>query len=79
MLRIDETSNTLVAPQAGGLVTEVNPDRAELLSLLSASWEAFSSAKAFMSYSSVDRSAWPACARWVAAMRTRRGRLWWIR
>ena len=41
MLRIDETSNTLVAPQAGGLVTEVNPDRAELLKLLSSSWEAF--------------------------------------
>ena len=42
MLRIDETSNTLVAPQAGGLVTEVNPDRAELLALLSSSWAAFS-------------------------------------
>jgi hypothetical protein len=42
VLRIDETSKTLVAPQAGGLVTEVNPDRAELLSLLTASWEAFS-------------------------------------
>jgi hypothetical protein len=42
VLRIDETSNTLVAPKAGGLVTEVNPDRAELLSLLAASWEAFS-------------------------------------
>ena len=42
MLRIDETSNTLVAPQAGGLVTEVNPDRAELLALLASSWEAFS-------------------------------------
>ena len=41
MLRIDETSNTLVAPQAGGLVTEGNPDRAELLSLLTSSWEAF--------------------------------------
>ena len=41
MLRIDETSKTLVAPQAGGLVTEVNPDRAELLTLLTASWEAF--------------------------------------
>jgi hypothetical protein len=37
VLRIDETSNTLVAPHAGGLVTEVNPDRAELLSLLSSS------------------------------------------
>jgi hypothetical protein len=43
VLRIDETSNTLVAPQAGGLVTEVNPDRAELLALLSSSWEAFAS------------------------------------
>ena len=31
MLRIDETSKTLVAPQAGGLVTEGNTDRAELL------------------------------------------------
>jgi hypothetical protein len=41
VLRIDETSKTLVAPQAGGLVTEGNPDRAELLSLLSSSWEAF--------------------------------------
>jgi hypothetical protein len=42
VLRIDETSNTLVAPQAGGLVTEVNPDRGELLALLAASWDAFS-------------------------------------
>jgi hypothetical protein len=42
VLRIDETSNTLVAPQAGGLVTEVNPDRGELLALLTASWDAFS-------------------------------------
>jgi hypothetical protein len=41
VLRIDETSKTLVAPQAGGLVTEGNPDRAELLSLLTSSWEAF--------------------------------------
>ena len=41
MLRIDETSKTLVAPPAGGLVTEVNPDRDELLALVSASWEAF--------------------------------------
>ena len=41
MLRIDETSKTLVAPQAGGLVTEGNPDRAELLALLGGSWEAF--------------------------------------
>jgi hypothetical protein len=43
VLRIDETSNTLVAPQAGGLVTEVNPDRGDLLALLTASWDAFSS------------------------------------
>jgi hypothetical protein len=42
LLRIDETSKTLVAPQAGGLVTEGNPDRAELLALLGASWGAFS-------------------------------------
>ena len=34
VLRIDETSKTLVAPQAGGLVTEANPDRDELLALL---------------------------------------------
>ena len=43
MLRIDEMSNTLVAPQAGGLVTEVNPDRAELVAMLASSWEAFAS------------------------------------
>jgi len=42
LLRIDETSKTLVAPQAGGLVTEGNPDRAELLALLATSWDAFS-------------------------------------
>jgi hypothetical protein len=41
VLRIDETSQTLVAPQAGGLVTEGNPDRAELLALLAGSWAAF--------------------------------------
>jgi hypothetical protein len=41
LLRIDETSGTLVAPQAGGLVTETNPDRDELLALVAASWEAF--------------------------------------
>jgi hypothetical protein len=41
VLRIDETSKTLVAPQAGGLVTEGNPDRAELFALLAASWSAF--------------------------------------
>ncbi len=41
MLRIDETSKTLVAPQAGGLVAEASPDRDELLALVGASWEAF--------------------------------------
>ena len=41
MLRIDETSKTLVAPPAGGLVTEVNPDREEMLALVNSSWEAF--------------------------------------
>jgi hypothetical protein len=41
VLRIDETSKTLVAPQAGGLVTEASPDRDELLALVGASWEAF--------------------------------------
>jgi hypothetical protein len=41
LLRIDETSNTLVAPQAGGLVTDSNPDRADLLALLASSWSAF--------------------------------------
>ena len=41
MLRIDETSGTLVAPQAGGLVTENSPERDELLGLIAASWEAF--------------------------------------
>jgi hypothetical protein len=41
LLRIDETSKTLVAPQAGGLVTEASPAREELLALVGASWEAF--------------------------------------
>ena len=41
MLRIDDTSKTLVAPQAGALVTEASPDREELLALVGASWEAF--------------------------------------
>ena len=41
MLRIDESSGTLVAPQAGGLVAEAAPDRDELLGLVAASWEAF--------------------------------------
>jgi hypothetical protein len=42
VLRIDETSKTLVAPPAGGLVTEASPDRSELLALLGGSWDAFS-------------------------------------
>jgi hypothetical protein len=41
LLRIDETSGTLVAPQAGGLVTENSPERDELLALVGASWSAF--------------------------------------
>jgi hypothetical protein len=41
VLRIDETSGTLVAPQASGLVQESPPDREELLSLVTSSWEAF--------------------------------------
>ena len=41
MLRIDETSGTLVAPQASGLLQESPPDREELLGLVTASWEAF--------------------------------------
>jgi hypothetical protein len=41
LLRIDETSGTLVAPQAGGLVTENSPERDELLALVGASWQAF--------------------------------------
>ena len=41
LLRIDETSGTLVAPQAGGLVTENSPERDELLALIGASWPAF--------------------------------------
>jgi hypothetical protein len=41
LLRIDETSGTLVAPQAGGLVTETSPERDELLALIGASWTAF--------------------------------------
>ena len=41
MLRIDETSGTLVAPQASGLVQETPPDREELLALVTSSWEAF--------------------------------------
>jgi hypothetical protein len=41
LLRIDETSGTLVAPQAGGLVTENSPERDELLALVATSWAAF--------------------------------------
>jgi hypothetical protein len=41
VLRIDETSGTLVAPQASGLVQESPPDREELLALVTSSWEAF--------------------------------------
>jgi hypothetical protein len=41
VLRIDETSKTLVAPQAGALVTEASPEREELLALVGASWEPF--------------------------------------
>ena len=41
MLRIDESSKTLVAPHAGGLVTGSAPEREELLALVGASWEAF--------------------------------------
>jgi len=41
VLRIDENSGTLVAPQASGLV-ESPPDREELLGLITASWDAFS-------------------------------------
>jgi hypothetical protein len=41
VLRIDETSGTLVAPQASGLVQETPPDREELLGLVTSSWDAF--------------------------------------
>jgi hypothetical protein len=41
VLRIDETSKTLVAPQAGARVTEASPEREELLALVGASWEPF--------------------------------------
>jgi hypothetical protein len=41
VLRIDETSGTLVAPQASGLVQESPPDREELLGLVTSSWDAF--------------------------------------
>src|SRR3954466_7614775 len=41
VLRIDETSGTLVAPQASSLVQESPPDCEELLSLVTSSWEPF--------------------------------------
>jgi hypothetical protein len=41
MLRIDESSKTLVAPQQGGFVPEPPLSRSELLPLLSAGWQAF--------------------------------------
>ena len=41
MLRIEETSGTLVAPQAGALIQESPPDREELLALVTTSWDAF--------------------------------------
>jgi hypothetical protein len=41
VLRIDETSKTLVAPQSSGFVTEDAPDREELLALVTSGWEAF--------------------------------------
>jgi hypothetical protein len=41
MLRIDENSKTLVAPQQDAFVADVAPDHAELTTLLSSSWEAF--------------------------------------
>jgi hypothetical protein len=40
VLRIDETSGTLVPPTAAGL-QETPPDREELLGLVTASWDAF--------------------------------------
>jgi hypothetical protein len=41
VLRIDETSGTLVPPQAAGLMQESPPDREELLGLVTSSWDAF--------------------------------------
>ena len=65
MLRIDETSKTLVAPQAGGLVTEASPDREELLALVGASWEAFAQELGLPSLACSPRSRSPAstCSR----------------
>ena len=65
MLRIDETSNTLMAPQAGGLVTEGNPGRDELHTLLGGSWEAFAAELGHPSLRLVAREPSPAstCSR----------------
>ena len=41
MLRIDESSKTLVAPQQAQLVAEAAPERDELLALVSSGWQAF--------------------------------------
>src|SRR5688572_8300449 len=41
MLRIDETSKTLVAPQEAAFVPEAAPARDELLTLVSSGWTAF--------------------------------------
>jgi len=41
MLRIDETSKTLVAPQEAAFVAEAPPAREELLALVSSGWNAF--------------------------------------
>ena len=59
MLRIDETSGTLVAPQAGGLVTENSPERDELLALVSASWPAFAQELGMPSLRMVGREVAP--------------------
>jgi hypothetical protein len=59
VLRIDETSKTLVAPQAGGLVTEAAPDRDELLALITASWEAFAAELGMPQLRLVAREATP--------------------
>lgn len=42
MLRIDESSKTLVAPQAAAFVAEAPPARDELITLVSSGWDAFS-------------------------------------
>lgn len=41
MLRIDETSNTLVAPQQGGFEPEAPLERTELLTLICSGWTPF--------------------------------------